>query len=191
MVRRPFSFWVSHVILLILIFAFAHSYYRLDYINYVRNGPSTGWSAYAWVHQGKFFFIWHHNPRLYKIVFQENGLRLGMCDPATIFNEPIKLDPAIANVWMENGLSKFFTKNGELSSLDKNEAAIGLAIPMWLVMLVVTSLAIFQAWRFSRRRRLYGRPICRACGYDLRASRDRCPECGTAIPAASTEPVSS
>lgn len=41
--------------------------------------------------------------------------------------------------------------------------------------------ALVNRKRFGRRRPLAG--SCDHCGYDLRASRDRCPECGRAIPA--------
>ena len=57
---------------------------------------------------------------------------------------------------------------------------LGIAPPIWLLRR-----------RARRRRREAGR--CRACGYDLRATPDRCPECGTAPrpnrPAPSEQPT--
>ena len=57
----------------------------------------------------------------------------------------------------------------------------GLAFPCWLPAItfgVVPALWI-RATRHRRRRERVG--MCPQCGYDLRASRERCPECGTVM----------
>ena len=49
-------------------------------------------------------------------------------------------------------------------------------------------LPLIELIRRRRRRRSLAAGLCRVCGYDLRASRERCPECGTMIRAGSTTP---
>ena len=54
-----------------------------------------------------------------------------------------------------------------------------LAIPFYAVALPVAAVA---AWSLYALRRSHPRFLpghCRKCGYDLRQSKDRCPECGT------------
>jgi hypothetical protein len=56
----------------------------------------------------------------------------------------------------------------------------------WLVVLVAAPLPLARARQVVRgyvreRRRRGG--LCVSCGYDLRETPDRCPECGAAAPA--------
>jgi hypothetical protein len=57
-----------------------------------------------------------------------------------------------------------------------------IGAPCWLLVLI----SAIPPWRWLavQRRRINRKRmgLCLACGYDLRASKDRCPECGTPIP---------
>ena len=57
-----------------------------------------------------------------------------------------------------------------------------LAIPYWSLALPPLIAPTIALVRVRRRRRRLREHHCLGCGYDLRASRERCPECGTPIP---------
>jgi hypothetical protein len=60
----------------------------------------------------------------------------------------------------------------------------------WWVVLTIGALLPALAWRDLRRgKRMTAQigKVCLHCGYDLRASRDRCPECGALAPLRETE----
>jgi hypothetical protein len=64
--------------------------------------------------------------------------------------------------------------------LDGTMVRHALYVPHWLAAAVMTVLPVLTI-RARRRRR--DSSICTTCGYDLRATPDRCPECGATAPA--------
>jgi len=57
-----------------------------------------------------------------------------------------------------------------------------VSVPCWLVAMSAGSFPAWRGFRFLRRRQIRRQMAragrCAACGYDLRATPGRCPECG-------------
>src|SRR5215208_8338255 len=56
-----------------------------------------------------------------------------------------------------------------------------LAIPFWILVPVPAVLPVLWLYRRHRHRDRFKAGHCLACGYDLRESKDKCPECGAAV----------
>src|SRR4051812_19229388 len=54
-------------------------------------------------------------------------------------------------------------------------------IPHWFLVILTTAIPGVWLYRFIKARRVKRLGLCPTCGYDLRATPQRCPECG-AVP---------
>ena len=74
---------------------------------------------------------------------------------------------------------------GLVSDLDSRGHWRGITFPAWLPTALFALLPTARVALFIRRRRRHRDGCCRKCGYDLRATPDRCPECSH-VPAGAT-----
>jgi hypothetical protein len=70
-------------------------------------------------------------------------------------------------------------KNGPIVYLGDCRSVL---IPFWFTFAVTAALPVGWLARVARRKFAFPPGHCRRCGYDLRASPERCPECGTVAP---------
>jgi hypothetical protein len=129
---------------------------------------------------------WHHELTL--------SLETSFPTPAKYFGENLSTDPPLV-AWLasrqssDDNCGNFRWGTTRLLEIYAS-SAIGIkdkGVIHWVTLsawCIPAAFAILPAsWMFTRRRVIPG--FCTICGYDLRASKDRCPECGTPIPAMS------
>jgi hypothetical protein len=72
-------------------------------------------------------------------------------------------------------------------SFDMTNGRVHVCVPHWFVLAMFAAVPAAWLSLYARIRRRLTRGRCTSCGYDLRATPDRCPECG-AIPERHREP---
>jgi hypothetical protein len=69
---------------------------------------------------------------------------------------------------------------GRVSSTQRSVRSRGIVVPHWFLVILFATMPLTRLGLFIRRRRRKVEGRCAKCGYDLRATPERCPECGTA-----------
>ena len=91
--------------------------------------------------------------------------------------------------------SSFWDRRGTLGFMAerRHHGALWAAVPFWFLALCFAVPALPAVLTITRRvgcARRHRTGACRMCGYDLRATPGRCPECGTAAAAAAAKEAS-
>ena len=152
------------------------SYFTMDAWN-VREGPTAG-SLY-WVDwtvrtaKGRVWYGWQRNGGFATLILEAHGA--GFVGWHSYRMQPQALQitaPMTGGEWAGFEYSVFRDMRGGVPQ-------VAVAAPLWAILVVAAVLPAMWVW--GRRRRRYAAGMCQGCGYDLRASPVRCPECGRAV----------
>jgi hypothetical protein len=93
--------------------------------------------------------------------------------------------------WRREWFTGYYSRRTPLNEFNPPEEmrSTHFTIPHWLLMIpfIAWSVWIAAKWPQETRRRIRGQ--CPRCGYDIRATLDRCPECGNVMSASAADEV--
>ena len=148
------------------------------------------WVRSYWVADG---FVWKPSAAAgsyYRAYFGGGGARLGRGEysfnKSACFEHYTDRSPARQTGFHPETSADRLGFDYHRGSDSKGMPVVDLIVPMWAVVLLAAVLPgcrMTWLWRDLRCRRKLASGRCASCGYDLRATPARCPECG-AIPVA-------
>jgi hypothetical protein len=147
--------------------------------HFVRDGGWSGASFIVWSDGGRIEG-WHASTLLLPIVYESNDpttwslaeQRTHSIGPYYWYVLPKHGDERLADASLS--APTFHVESSTPNGID-----FSFSVPHWaLAAVFLLPAAVLVVVRRARRRRFVP-GLCRACGYDLRATPDKCPECGT------------
>ena len=82
------------------------------------------------------------------------------------------------HIWERAGICVRRSSDPIRHSEPTGHSTVFIAAPYWLIVVVFSLWPVVWMAAWWRRRRKIAAGLCLNCGYDLRASIGRCPECG-------------
>jgi hypothetical protein len=103
---------------------------------------------------------------------------LSPAEPSRFYVRPTeRLDRTTSSIWNRLGFWSQFSTLSHASGLSFGSWFI--QTPYWPILGASALLPCWTLWKRHRRNLRAANNLCVSCGYDLRATPDRCPECGT------------
>jgi hypothetical protein len=114
-------------------------------------------------------WIWSNaDTKTYHLIFNMHGISIGSSVGNVLYEGPPK-EPQVWTIYVAGQTPRAYNGIGPTTML----------IPCWEVAPVVGTVPVIWLIIRLRSKRHIMESHCKKCGYDLRATPDRCPECGT------------
>ena len=156
----------------------ARSIWTRDQISFFRYAPYPNQPYYV---SDTYMFEWYGG---WLCVRFQRHISMPPIRPATHYWRWTSNERYFGDKTQRIGAHRFWSRYG-FDVWYRRDFTWGIVLPCWALLLVSTLLILpngIKIWQFSRSKRRQTHARCGLCGYDLRGSKDRCPECGAPIP---------
>jgi hypothetical protein len=184
---------VSLVFFLALAALAIRTFWALDAVQWERPTASTGvrWLTLGTLHRGRVGAYWVSAQQADLFGRWQHRAASSSDHPSLTYHHAPSTSTADMNLSDPNLSPYTRFAHGGIYYVDFSMPGIGnsgiVLLPVWWPLLLTSLLPVWWLRRKMRDRRRVQHTICRVCGYDLRATPARCPECGTVAAAHAVE----
>ena len=176
-VRRIYrgTVWFSLALGMLAMMLWVRSYFAMDAWN--TRVSSVTVFGHFWNERtilttnGRVWYGWQHNGGYATLIHEANRT-----DFVGFHSYPVQGQPF--EFWGMRGREFAGFQYATFRDMTGYVPQYAFSVPLWAILAAAAILP--GIWLWGKRRR-YSRGMCAGCGYDLRASPERCPECGRPV----------